>query len=167
MVAFKTLSIFLSAGIFGLQALAGPIPNTDLTKIATFKEIPHVAKDSLINSLNGLRKRFSKFKIDSVSPPSEDPYHQGHINHDGGLPDAQQAANRLALRTVSENIQVQVVTLSPEEKEILRQKLSGHLIFDSPSTLGLPEPPGLIVALLIIGTIGGALFLIFPVGWLF
>ncbi|KAF3185674.1 hypothetical protein TWF225_005064 [Orbilia oligospora] len=170
MVSLKTLSIFLSAGIFGLQALAGPIPNQDLNQIAAFKQNRHDEQNSFLNSLNGiLRKRFSSPIIDSRAPPSDGSHHGGPSDHDAGSLDNRLASRSLAIapRAVSENIEVQTVTFSPEEKTILRERLRSRFPgFDAPG-LSTISPPGFLVALLIIGTVGGALFMIFPVGWLY
>ncbi|KAK6512831.1 hypothetical protein TWF506_008995 [Arthrobotrys conoides] len=168
MVSFKTLSLFLSAGIFGLQALAGPIPNQDLNQIVAFKENRHDEQNSFLNSLNGiLRKRFSTFIINPRSPPSDGSHHWGPSDHDAELPEGQLASRSLAPRAISENIEVQTVTFSPEEKAIIRARLWSRFPgFDAPG-LNTISPPGFLVVLLIIGSVGGALFMIFPVGWLF
>lgn len=166
MVSFKTLSIFLSAGIFGLQALAGPIPNQDHNQITTFKENYHDEQNSFLNSLNGiLRKRLSAFITDPRSPASDGSHHWGHSDHGVRSPDSRLAARSLALRAVSENIET--VTFSPEEKALIRERLRSRFPgFDAPG-LNTISPPGFLVVLLVIATIGGALFMISPVGWLF
>ncbi|EGX46478.1 hypothetical protein AOL_s00109g50 [Orbilia oligospora ATCC 24927] len=169
MVSLKTLSIFLSAGIFGLQALAGPIPNQDLNQIAVFKQNRHDEQNSFLDSLNGiLRKRFSAPIIDTRAPlPNLN--HEGSSDHGTRSPDKRLASRSLAIapRAVSENIEVQTVTFSPEEKTLLRERLRSRFPgFDAPG-LSTISPPGFLVVLLIIGTVGGALFMIFPVGWLY
>ncbi|KAK6525690.1 hypothetical protein TWF281_010740 [Arthrobotrys megalospora] len=169
MVSIKAISILLSAGIFGLQALAGPIPNQNLNQITTFKDTYHAAQNSFLNSLNGiLRKRVATFMIDPRSPPSDGSHHWGPSDQGiGAPPTTHLAARSLAPRTVSQSLEVQTVTFSPEEKALLRARLwSGFPWFNVPE-LNTISPPGFLVALLIIGSIGGVLFMFFPVGWLF
>ncbi|KAK6343361.1 hypothetical protein TWF730_010951 [Orbilia blumenaviensis] len=166
MVSFKTLSVFLSIGIFGLQALAGPIPNQDPTQITKFKATRHADQDSTLSSLNNiLRKRLSEFIDDLRSPPAGDS--SSHRRNTEEHPDTIAAPKHqpLASRAISQNIEVQTVILTPEEKEILRERLSYRApLFDAP---GLREvsSPLFLTALLILGSIAGALFLVFPVGW--
>ncbi|KAK6507508.1 hypothetical protein TWF481_005938 [Arthrobotrys musiformis] len=172
MVSFKTLSIFLSAGIFGLQALAGPIPNSnqEVSQITTLKESHHAEQASLLDSLNGfLRKRLAAFIVEPESPLFDESRQWGISDDKIELSGDGLSARSISLapREVTQTIEVQTVTFSEEEKEILRQSLTaGFPAFDAVG-LNTISPPGFLVALLIIGSVGGALFMIFPVGWLF
>ncbi|KAJ6257001.1 hypothetical protein Dda_7884 [Drechslerella dactyloides] len=151
MYSSKHLSILLLAGLFGLQALAGPIPGANNNQIAASHHDSH-KEDAL--TMRQLANTVGKLSIARVA-------RLRITKRDAGN---ELAERSLAARAADPD---RMIVLSPEELSQLHDLIYAHQQqFFTTSGLQSPVAKAVLLFILIGGIISGCILLLLPAGLL-